>query len=329
MAAADALLRDDRVRRDLRPELVLQIGEPWASRVLGEYLAECAAGGTEVWAVDPHWRWRDPHRIVGRVLGADPGELVAVTTATLGAEAGPRPPVEWTDRWRRADEAAQAVLDEALGDPDSLDEPSLARLLPGSVEPGTAVVASSSMPIRDLEWFAPKLASPPTVWANRGVNGIDGVTSTALGWASAGTGPVVAVMGDLAFLHDLGALVSAADDGAGRAPAPCTIVVVDNDGGGIFSFLPQAGALPGETFEQLFGTPMATSVSGAAKGLGIEVADVATPGELEAALQAPHRAAAVSRRVVRVAVPPRAQNVALHDRLHSAVGAAARRAIGA
>jgi len=328
VAAADALLRDDTVRRALRPDVVLQIGEPWASRVLGEYVAEAAAEGAEMWAVDPHWQWRDPHRIVGRVMGTDPGAFVAATADALGADEGQRSPVEWTERWRLAEEAAQAVLDEVLGDPASLDEPSLARRLPGSVEPGTTVVASSSMPIRDLEWYGPKLAAPPRVWANRGANGIDGVISTALGWAAAGSDPVVAVVGDLAFLHDLSALVSPADDGGRRSRAPCTVVVVDNGGGGIFSFLPQARALPPEPFERLFGTPMATSVSGAARGLGVEAVDVATAGELEDALRLPHGATREPRRIVRVAVPPRADNVALHDRLHSAVGAAASRAIG-
>ena len=98
------------------------------------------------------------------------------------------------------------------------------------------------MPIRDLEWFATAEAVPPRVLANRGVNGIDGVVSTALGVAASevrrdrGGRHTMALLGDLAFLHDVSGLVNLPD-------VPCTFVVVDNGGGGIFSFLPQAMSL--------------------------------------------------------------------------------------
>ena len=124
------------------------------------------------------------------------------------------------------------------------------------------------MPVRDLEWFAGALDDPPRVLANRGANGIDGVVSTAMGAAAAGAGPVVALVGDLAFLHDLTALVRL----QGEDPA-ITVVVVDNGGGGIFSFLPQrrpsrrdsalpdegVAGMPASDFERLFGTPPATA----------------------------------------------------------------------
>ncbi|MGH9091019.1 MAG: thiamine pyrophosphate-dependent enzyme, partial [Acidimicrobiales bacterium] len=170
-----------------------------------------------------------------------------------------------------------------------------------------------------LEWFAPPLARPPAVLANRGANGIDGVSSTAQGVAAAGRGPVVGLLGDLAFLHDASSLVRP----AGPAPGPtsCTLVVVDNGGGGIFSFLPQATAVDPQRFEQLFGTPQATEVAAVARGFGLETADVGTPDELASALPA-----AVGRdglSVVRARVPDREANVALHRRVHEAVAAAA------
>src|SRR6185437_7240391 len=110
----------------------------------------------------------------------------------------------------------------------------------GLLPAAARVVVSSSMPVRDLEWYAPPTAAPPEVLANRGVNGIDGVTSTALGVAAAGDGPVVAVLGDLAFLHDVSGLVQV---GRGPMEGSCTLLVVDNGGGGIFNFLPQATAV--------------------------------------------------------------------------------------
>ena len=127
------------------------------------------------------------------------------------------------------------------------------------------------MPVRDLEWFGGPQA---IAHANRGANGIDGVVSTALGVALGGT-TTVALVGDIAFLHDAGALTALA-----RRGADLRIVVVDNDGGGIFSFLPQASALPTERFEQLFGTPHGTDVVALASAHGLDATTVTTAAEL-------------------------------------------------
>jgi 2-succinyl-5-enolpyruvyl-6-hydroxy-3-cyclohexene-1-carboxylate synthase len=169
------------------------------------------------------------------------------------------------------------------------------------------------MPIRDLEWFAPTTPSPPRVLANRGANGIDGVVSAALG-AAAGGDPTCCLLGDLAFLHDVSGLVNVAD-------LPCTFVVLDNGGGGIFSFLPQAGALEAETFEQLFGTPPTSDISSVAQGFGLPVHDVASRDELEHALRStrPQPPEGAGPAVVRVRVPGRRENVALHDSVNEAV----------
>jgi len=149
------------------------------------------------------------------------------------------------------------------------------------------------------------LADPPKTMANRGVNGIDGVVSSALGVAASGR-RTFALLGDLAFLHDVSGLVNLRDD-------PCTFVVVDNGGGGIFSFLPQADALASEQFEMLFGTPPTTDVSRVADGFGLPVTDVATVAELNGALLQDPPA------MVRVRVPGRAENVTLHNALNQAV----------
>jgi 2-succinyl-5-enolpyruvyl-6-hydroxy-3-cyclohexene-1-carboxylate synthase len=174
------------------------------------------------------------------------------------------------------------------------------------------------MPIRDLEWFAEPEDVAPRVLANRGANGIDGVVSTALGAATALAAPgrggrrVIGLLGDLAFLHDVSGLVN-------LPQVPCTFVVVDNGGGGIFSFLPQAGEMEEATFEVLFGTPPTSDVVAVARGFGLLVHEISTLPELEAALAVTAREANPGPALIRVQVPVRAQNVAVHAQINEAV----------
>jgi 2-succinyl-5-enolpyruvyl-6-hydroxy-3-cyclohexene-1-carboxylate synthase len=314
VAAADALARLPEVRRSLLPEVIVVLGGSWASKSLAEFLAETVRAGAEVVAADPWWRWVDPSQPVVADDTAS-AEWLAAALVALGQGAARDDP-GWLGRWASAESAAQGAIDDTLAG-GALSEPAVARGLLGWLPADAWVVAASSMPVRDLEWYAPPLGRPPRVLSNRGANGIDGVLSTAQGVAAAGLGPAVGVVGDLAFLHDVSSLVRP----AGRPPATsCTLVVVDNGGGGIFNFLPQAGALGPERFEQLFGTPQAPDVAAVAGGFGLAVADVGTPGELEGALRSAVGTSALS--VIRVRVPDRVANVALHDRIHAAVAAA-------
>ena len=159
------------------------------------------------------------------------------------------------------------------------------------------------MPVRDLEWYGGSVAR---AHANRGANGIDGVVSTAVGLATNGQTVVVAV-GDIAFVHDAGALTALAMRGV-----DVRIVVVDNDGGGIFSFLPQAAELPGDRFERLFGTPHGTDVIALAEAHGLKARTVTTRDSLVDALAEPGPTC--------IRVPSdRARNVDVHAALHRAV----------
>ncbi|HEX3947333.1 MAG TPA: 2-succinyl-5-enolpyruvyl-6-hydroxy-3-cyclohexene-1-carboxylic-acid synthase [Acidimicrobiales bacterium] len=322
VAAADAFLRSEPVREALRPEVVLVLGGPWASKVLAGFLAEAAGRGAEVVAVDPWWRWTDPDRLVDLVVRADPdGWLAGVLAELADRPAVAEAPPGWLDRWRGAESAAQAAIDRVLtedaeGRRGGLTEPGVARLLLGTVPVGTLVVVSSSMPVRDLEWYARPLGEPPVVLANRGANGIDGVSATAQGVAAAGEGPVVGVLGDLAFLHDASSLVQAVPAGAPAATG-CTLLVLDNGGGGIFNFLPQATALADDRFEQLFGTPQAPDPAAVARGFGLPVTEVSTGAALVQALGALVGHPGLT--VIRARLPGRVENVALHDRLHQAV----------
>ena len=180
----------------------------------------------------------------------------------------------------------------------SISEPSLAHRLFARMPAGSTLVVSSSMPVRDLEAFAPSRHEPPRVLANRGANGIDGVVSTALGVAVASSGPTVALVGDLAFFHDVSALVRAEG-----MTASLTVVVADNDGGGIFSFLDQAAAFDTHSFDLLFGTPQLPDVASVAAGFGwpVDECGPAAATGLEEALD--RRLAGASMSVIRVGLP--------------------------
>jgi 2-succinyl-5-enolpyruvyl-6-hydroxy-3-cyclohexene-1-carboxylate synthase len=180
------------------------------------------------------------------------------------------------------------------------------------VPAGGVLLASSSMPVRDVEWYAAP-REKVAVLANRGANGIDGVLSTAVGVAAGSGAPVLALVGDLAFLYDAGALLWAA-----RRQLALTVIVVDNDGGGIFSFLPQAAALPAGQFERYWGTPHGVDILAIASAYGAEAFEVADRSQLDRTV------AGAGQPGVRVALvrSERAANVVAHDRLHAAVAAA-------
>jgi 2-succinyl-5-enolpyruvyl-6-hydroxy-3-cyclohexene-1-carboxylate synthase len=325
VAAADAILRDPATRDALAPEVVVLLGAPWASKVLASFVAESARHAAAVVAVERWGRWSDPDRVVGEQWPVDPDAWLREARRAAAAR-GAQPAGDWEKRWRSAEDAAQRAIDAALADEASaragaLSEPAVGRRLLSLVPNGAVIIASSSMPVRDLEWFTPPLADPPRVVANRGANGIDGVCSTARGLATGGS-PVVAVVGDLAFFHDVSALVTP----LGATAASCTLVVVDNGGGGIFNFLPQAEALESSRFEALFGTPQESSVLDVARGFGLAVTEAVSEAALDLALKESVGRATVS--VVRVPVPARTENVALHGRIEAAVSTAVRAAIG-
>ncbi len=298
IAAADAIARAG----PPLPDAVVLLGAPWLSKALGGYVSEAARAGARVIVVDPWARWADPGRVASEFHQADTD---AWLDAALEGASGCEP--AWLEGWQRREALAQGAIAEVLG--TTLCEPQVARAVHRhAAARGATVVVSASMPIRDLEWFALPEPAPPRVLANRGANGIDGVVSTALGVAAASPrGPgVLALLGDLAFLHDVSGLVNLPDVG-------CTFVVVDNGGGGIFSFLPQAASLDEGRFEELFGTPPASDVGAVARGFGLDVQEVTTLGALDEALEVP------SPGVVRVRVPDRQQNVALHGAIEEAV----------
>jgi 2-succinyl-5-enolpyruvyl-6-hydroxy-3-cyclohexene-1-carboxylate synthase len=236
---------------------------------------------------------------------ADPGQLAGALRDRMKGAAG----TPWLARWRHAESRAQAAIDDVLAQHLTLTEPAVARAVVAGVPDGGSLVVSSSMPVRDVEWYGAPRAGL-TVHCNRGANGIDGVTSTAIGVALASPGHTALLTGDIAFAHDSSALVALRHRGV-----DLTIVVVDNDGGGIFSFLPQAQRLSRDRFELLFGTPHGTDVLALAAAHGLDAEEVTHANGLRGALSAG------GTRVVRVPTD-REQNVKVHDEIHAAVNAA-------
>ena len=312
VCAADGILRAPVFAGAHRPDVVLVLGERWASKVVTTFLA-----GSRRVVVDPTGGWSDPERSAERMVRADPTLLCdALAAATVGTGQGTGVS-GWASDWQQAEARARRVVDDKLGRRGRWTEPALAHRLVAALPAGARLVVSSSMPIRDVEAFGAPRADPPTVFANRGANGIDGVVSTALGVALA-AGPTVALVGDLAFLHDVSALVGP----EGQDP-PLTVVVADNAGGGIFSFLPQAPNLDPARFERLFGTPQSADVATVAAGFGWSVEEIdATSGHDALAASLDRATARGGRSVVRVRLPDREANVAAHDRINAAVATA-------
>ncbi len=339
VATADALVRAPRFAREHLPEVVLQLGERWVSRVVTDYWSAAVEAGAAAIVVDPWGRWIDPGREVATFVRADPSlfcdEAARVLAGSAGGGAGgggDGPDNRWLDSWCGYEARARTVIASLLGGSGvpadggrPIDEPVLAHRLWSRLPAGATLVVSSSMPVRDLEAYGLPRARPPRVLANRGANGIDGVVSTALGVALAAGGPTVALVGDLAFLHDASALVRTAE-----LEANLTVVVADNAGGGIFSFLPPARSLGDAPFDRLFGTPQSSDPAEVATGFGWPVDDLGPGASLDAFDNAlDRRLAEGGMAVIRVRLPDRSDNVALHDRIIDAVVAAVDDAGGA
>lgn len=290
---ADPLLRDDDFADEMRPDLVVRLGGLPASRVLGERLRSWGAPVVALTGAGPV---ADPDAIVGLTRGGLPDPT---RDASRGDGAYAR-------AWRAAAARVGDWLETIDAASRALSEPTAARAVVGaSARHGVPLVIGSSMPVRDVEWWAPERQAP--TYANRGANGIDGVVSTVLGVAAGAC--ALGLVGDLTMLHDVSGLV----DGLGTAGGTCVLVVIDNHGGGIFSFLPQATSLRPEEFERLFATPSGHDLVEVARGLGLAAVRVRDRGALCAAID---EGLAVSGVTVVVAdVVTRDENVRHHDTL--------------
>ena len=296
VAHYDLILRDPAFAQGHRPEFIIRTGDLPTSKPLRAWLAGLDAAQI---AVDPGGTWQDPDAVVGMRIYALP-----LPDDFEPLDEG------WLRSWRETDERAGDAIAATVG--DELSEPLVAARLGEWLGGDATLFVASSMPIRDVETYFPARELAPRVLSNRGANGIDGTVSCAFGVAAAGDRPVVLLVGDVALAHDIGGLLSAR-----RLGLALTIVLLNNDGGGIFHFLPVARER--DAFEEHVATPHGIDFSRAAALYGCEYERPATAADLRAALQ--RSVAAQATTIIEVRTD-RERNLALHRRVADAARAA-------
>jgi 2-succinyl-5-enolpyruvyl-6-hydroxy-3-cyclohexene-1-carboxylate synthase len=299
VSAYEALLRADGFAAANRPEFVVRIGAPLTSKVATSWLAADVAQVL----VDPDGAWLDPHHGASRRVAAEAELVLGALADALGNGRATSP---WLAAWLDAESRARAAVDEVLDGSADAFEGKVARDVAAALPDGATLVVGSSVPVRALEWcMGPRTGL--RVVANRGANGIDGFVSTVAGVSGARSpAPTVGLCGDLCFLHDTNGLLGSS--------GPATFVVLDNDGGGIFSYLPPAD-LP--EFEELFATPHGLDLVEIARAHG------STATRVEDAADLPDAIASGAFRVLVVPMD-RAKSVERHRAIWEAVEQAVR-----
>ena len=257
LAAGALLAADAGFRERHHADLVIQIGAAPTSRGVQEFVRSA----DRLLIIDPDGLVADPDRRSTLTLQRDPAEVIAALHQTRSSLPPTSP--NWATDWYEADKSVRTAVDTLLNGWEEPFEGRIARDLAATIPDGGVLFAGSSMPIRDVDqYMAPRTGL--RVLANRGASGIDGLVSTAFGIATVSR-PTYALLGDLALLHDAAGLLW----GARRCPN-AIIVVIDNNGGGIFSLLSQS-SLPREEFELLFGTPHGLDLEAIARAAGAGV----------------------------------------------------------
>lgn len=256
----DALLKSDAFKEKVVPDTVIRFGAQPVAKPLSLYLKKVRPA--TVIAVDESPEFRDSLGVVTHHIQTSPETVIKIIVD--------KPKTSYTELWTMANEAASVITNKYEG--VAGDEGIFAKTLFEHLPTESDLVSGSSMPIRDVDTFFRKTDKDITIFANRGTNGIDGVVSTAFGIQAARKRPTWLLIGDLSFLHDVNGLIVTRFH-----EADLTIVIINNDGGGIFSYLPQADA--GNHFEELFGTPTGLTFGHIAAMYDAQYAAIHTPEE--------------------------------------------------
>ena len=271
----DSVLRCEEFISENQPTVVLRLGESPSSKVLSQFVTKSRATQVHVSAFAST---ADADHRVSLHISSDP----TIFCREVQKFVKPNSDSSFLVKWLSANRAAGTTIEKYFGDADSnLLAPRVAQLVAQSLGDHDNLVVSSSMPVRDLEWFGGD-CSRFNVFSNRGANGIDGVVATAIGVAVATRQKTAVLIGDIALLHDSSSLTN-----LNRRGVELKIVVTDNDGGGIFHYLPQAKSVNAEAFEKLFGTPHGTDILQLAKAHHLSTYDCRSASELKNALASP------------------------------------------
>jgi 2-succinyl-5-enolpyruvyl-6-hydroxy-3-cyclohexene-1-carboxylate synthase len=298
VATYDLLLRDPGFAASVRPEIVIRVGDLPTSKPLRAWLG--SLGDVDQVTIDPDVGWHDPDGVVSELDCSRPADALDALGVSDSADSS------WLEAWRSADHTAGAALRTGLG--DELSEPFVAASICEWIGSGATLFCAASMPIRDLELYMPAGRPLPRILSNRGANGIDGTVSAAFGVAAAGDRPVVLLIGDVALAHDVGGLIAAS-----RLHLDLTIVLLNNDGGGIFNFLAISGE--SDAFAEHIATPHGLRFEHAAALYGLEYERPVDAEGLRAAVIG--SSSRPGCRVIEVGTE-RVANVALHRRLAQA-----------
>ncbi len=278
VAGSDLFLRDPDFKAQHLPRIVLRFGATPVSKAFRLWLE--ATPPEKLVLVSSAGGWDEPSHLSSDYLHCDPVDLCQRLNDEIAQRGTNARGSAWLSDFLHADVCTQDVLDRHLDDEDRLLEPRATRSLFEHLPDRSLLYVSNSMPVRDLDAFMPAGSSELRVLANRGANGIDGLVSSALGASATGEEHVFLLTGDLAFLYDIGGLLAAR-----RYPLRVTIIVLNNDGGGIFSFLPVAAYGDSVRFDEFFTTPHAADLSAVAPLYGLSHTRVANWDDYAVAIQ--------------------------------------------
>ncbi|WP_100331919.1 2-succinyl-5-enolpyruvyl-6-hydroxy-3-cyclohexene-1-carboxylic-acid synthase [Bacillus xiapuensis] len=294
----DAILRSDKIKKEAAFDVVLRFGAMPVSKALTQYLKTHHLKDHLV--IDGGGGWRDPIGAVSHMINCEESEFCRMLTKHLGAK---KEKSDWLIQWLNVNKAAKTKMKEVQNH-EEMDEGRLFYEVLQQLPDSSSLFVGNSMPIRDLDSFLFAGERKVRLYANRGANGIDGLVSTALG-AAAADQPLYLILGDLSFFHDVNGLLAAKLNGI-----KMTIIILNNNGGGIFSYLPQANQP--KHFERLFGTPPDLDFSYAAQLYGAEYRKITDVESLAEAMTAAESAEGL---FIIEAVTDREKNVIAHREL--------------
>ncbi|PSL31132.1 2-succinyl-5-enolpyruvyl-6-hydroxy-3-cyclohexene-1-carboxylate synthase [Planomicrobium soli] len=288
----DALLKNEAFKKSMVPDVVLRVGPQPVSKPLSLFLA--AIKPETYIVIDESAMLRDAQSVVTHHVQASFESLWQLPIET-------KQETSYRLKWTKAKDIYWQVVERHCE--EEKDEGVLASLFFKELD-ACDMVVGSSMPIRDVDTFFQATKRDVRIYANRGANGIDGVVSTAFGVQAAGNRPAYLFIGDLSFLHDMNGLIASK-----MQATDLTIIIMNNDGGGIFSYLPQSQEE--RHFEELFGTPTGLTFGEAAKMYDADYAAVETKEQLVSALRTPKQKQV---KIIEV-FTDRQENVQVHRRL--------------